>query len=143
MVRTLIFVLAFAAGQVVTGCALHAPDVSADGRTGRVLVIDTLDITESGAASPSVDPEECRAFVLNEDTVRRVLEDSEVISRDDYIRRFPWSPCLVRGRIALADGRPGTWTIRQYGTGSILWDDGGESFLWCGACAYPPFLPVE
>lgn len=143
MVRTLLFVLAFAVGQVATGCTLHAPGIPAGGATGPVLTIDTLDITENGAASPTVDPDECRGFVLNEDTVKRILENSEAISRDDYIRKFPWSPCLVRGRAAFAGGRLATWTIRQYGTGSILLDDGGESFLWCQTCTDSPFLPIE
>lgn len=141
MVRTRLFPLALAAGLVMTGCTLYAPGTAAG--EGHGLAVDTIDITENGAASTTADPDECRGFVLNEDTVKRVLEKSEAISRDDYVRQFPWSPCLVRGRASLADGRMATWTIRQYGTGSVLWDDGGESFLWCRGCTDSPFIPIE
>ncbi|MGY0556607.1 hypothetical protein [Lysobacter sp. A421] len=90
-----------------------------------------------------MDPDECRGFVLDEGRIKRVLEGSESVSRDQYMHELPWSPCLARGRVVLTDGRMATWTIRQYGTGSVLLDDGGELFLWCRTCARPPFMPIE
>ncbi|MCE7032899.1 hypothetical protein LY625_09790 [Lysobacter sp. GX 14042] len=115
--------------------------VGASARPG--LDVDAIQVTENGAASPDVDPAECRAFVLDEGMVRAALEEGESIGRDDYLHRLPWSPCLVRGRLVLTDGRQGTWTVRQYGTGSVLFDDGAEWFFWCRTCTSSPFVAVE
>lgn len=140
MVRTLRCGVTVAAGLMAAACAFSAPGTRT---SGSGLVVDTLHITENGASSPNVDPRECRGFVLKEDTIRRVLEGGESIGRHQYMHQLPWSPCLVRGRVVLADGREATWTIRQYGTGSILLDDGEELFLWCRTCTRPPFVPIE
>lgn len=105
-----------------------------------LLAVETLEITENGAAAPGTQTVECAAFVLDVAGARKALDDAEPVSRDDYMHGLPWSPCLVRGRLALADGRTGTWTIRQYGTGSILFDDGGELFLHCPGCNRAPFV---
>lgn len=142
MVNMLRGVVAVASCTLAVACALSAPGHQAS-PAGAGLVVHTLAITENGAASPAVDPGECRGFVLDERTVRWVLEESEPISRDQYMHQLPWSPCLVRGRLVLADGREGTWTIRRYGTGSVLFDDGGEWFLLCATCTRPPFVPIE
>ena len=143
MVRMLRCGLAVASVLVSSACALSAPAPGVSVPAVPGLVVDTLRITENGAASPGLDGGECGAFVLEEDAVRRVLEAGEAISRDRYMHELPWSPCLARGRVALVDGRLGTWTIRQYGTGSVLLDDGDELFLWCRTCTRPPFVPVE
>lgn len=143
MVRMLRCGLVVAAVLVSSACALSASAPDIGGRVAPGLVVDTLHISENGTASPDVDAGECQAFVLQEDGVRQVLEAGESISRNQYMHELPWSPCLVRGRVVLADGRLGTWTIRQYGTGSVLLDDGGELFLWCRTCIRPPFVPVE
>lgn len=143
MVRIVRCGLAVAACLVGVACAFSAPETCTSGGAGAGVVVDTIHITENGAASPDTDPDECREFVLKKDTVRRVLEGGESIGRRQYMHQLPWSPCLVRGRAVLADGREATWTIRQYGTGSILLDDGQELFLWCRTCTSPPFVPVE
>jgi|SRR5690606_16576093 len=143
MVTGLRLSLAAAAALMLCGCAVST-SLGAAGSSARLgLDVDTLQITENGSASPDVDPAECRAFELDEGTVRGVLEESEPVGRDDYLHQLPWSPCLVRGRLELADGRQGTWTVRQYGTGSILFDDGDEWFFWCRTCTAPPFVAVE
>ncbi|CAG4972098.1 hypothetical protein [Novilysobacter luteus] len=131
-------------GLLVSACVLSAPGGQATGaKAERVLVAEELNITENGAASPDVDAGACRAFLLDEDAARRALENSEPVSRSQYMHELPWSPCLVRGRITLVDGRTGTWTIRQYGTGSILLDDDAELYFWCRRCTNPPFVAVE
>ena len=143
MVTGLRFSLAAAAALTLCGCAVSTSLGPAGSSAPLGMDIETLRITENGAASPDVDPAECRAFVLDEGAVRKVLEESESVDRDDYLHQLPWSPCLVRGRLGLMDGRPGTWTIRQYGTGSILFDDGDEWFFRCRTCTAPPFVAVE
>jgi len=134
---------AIAAALWLSGCALSPPQAHAGLPTGTRLDVAVLQITENGVASPDVDPGECRAFVLDEATVRQALEGSEPVGRDAYLHQLPWSPCLVRGRLGLTDGRQGTWTVRQYGTGSVLFDDGDEWFFWCRTCTAPPFVAVE
>lgn len=143
MVRMLRCGLAVATVLVSSACALSAPVPGGGAPAVPALIVDTLRIIENGAASPGLEGGECGAFVLEEDAVRRVLEAGAAISRDQYMHELPWSPCLVRGRVVLADGRQGTWTIRQYGTASVLLDDGDELFLWCRTCTRPPFVPVE
>jgi len=143
MVTGLRFSLAVAAALWLSGCALSPQQVQAGSPTRTRLDVAALQITENGVASPDVDPGECRAFVLGKATVRRALEVSEPVARDAYLHQLPWSPCLVRGRLELADGRQGIWTVRQYGTGSVLFDDGAEWFFWCRTCTAPPFVAVE
>ena len=143
MVTGLRFPLAVAAALMLCGCALSTLQGPAGASARPGLDVETLQITENGAASPDVDPAECRAFVLDEGMVRAALEESESVGQDDYLHRLPWSPCLVRGRLVLTDGRQGTWTIRQHGTGSVLFDDGDEWFFWCRTCTSPPFVAVE
>ena len=143
MVTGLRFSLAVAAALWLSGCALSPQQVQAGSPTRTRLDVAALQITENGVASPDVDPGECRTFVLDEPVVRRALEDGEPIGRDAYLHQLPWSPCLARGRLELQDGRQGIWTVRQYGTGSVLFDDGAERFFWCRTCTSPPFVAVE
>jgi hypothetical protein len=142
-VRKLRCCLALAAILAAQGCSSSTANPRADAQPGPGLLVEALRITENGSASPDADAAGCRGFVLDAGTVRQVLEASESISRDQYMHGLPWSPCLVRGRVTLADGRQATWTIRQYGTGSVLLDGGGERFLWCRTCTRPPFVPIE
>lgn len=143
MVTGLRLSLAVAATLMVCGCAASTTFGPAGSSASLGVDVDTLEITENGVASPDVDPAECRTFVLDEGTVHAVLEESDSVGRDDYLHQLPWSPCLVRGRLVLADGRQGTWTVRQYGTGAVLFDDGHEWFFWCRTCTSPPFVAVE
>jgi len=143
MVTGFRFSLAVAVALLVSGCALSTLQAPVGSPIGTGLDVASLQITENGVASPGVDPGECRAFVLGEATVRQALEGSEPVDRDAYLHQLPWSPCLARGRLELADGRQGIWTVRQYGTGSILFDDGAEWFFWCRTCTAPPFVAVE
>ncbi len=143
MVMGLRFSLAVVAALWLSGCALSPPQAQAGSPSGTRLDVAVLQITENGVASPGVAPGECRAFIMDEATVRRALEGSDPVDRDAYLHQLPWSPCLARGRLELADGRQGIWTVRQYGTGSVLFDDGGEWFFRCRTCTAPPFVAVE
>lgn len=103
--------------------------------------IERLTITESGMGSPAepdVQPA-CTEFVLDDAQVRQFLRDADGVDQRDYMHTLDWSPCHARGRIEFADGRAGIWTIRQFQTGSIAFDDGGEVFLFCPACNWKPF----
>jgi len=104
--------------------------------------IERLTITENSVGAP-LDAEsglDCSGFVLDEAQARQFLRDADGVERRDYMHTLDWSPCHVRGRIGFADGRSGTWTLRQFQTGSILFDDGGEVFLFCPACSWAPFV---
>ncbi|KGO99445.1 hypothetical protein [Novilysobacter defluvii] len=135
--------LLVAAALLFSGCALSHTHVAGGSPSANWLDVVSLQIAENGAASPDVNSGECRTFVLDEPVVRRALEDGEPIGRDAYLHQLPWSPCLARGRLELQDGRQGIWTVRQYGTGSVLFDDGAERFFWCRTCTSPPFVAVE
>lgn len=111
----------------------HALDLPAIGR---------LTITENGIGSPAGQdvPRDCSAFLMDETRVRRFIDMAEGVNQRDYMHTLDWSPCHARGRIEFEDGRQGTWTIRRFQTGSILFDDGDEVFLFCPECSWEPFV---
>lgn len=140
MVRMLIpLILMFA------GCASDA--TLADGPTAPsrrpvdLPAIAQLVIAENGIGSPTDDnaPRGCSEFRLDEAQVRRFLDAAEGVDQRDYMHTLDWSPCHARGRIEFGDGQAGVWTIRQFQTGSILFDDGNEVFLYCPTCTWAPF----
>lgn len=143
MVRWVFRTAAFGACCLVAACGVSSRHAHIDRHAGAGLAVESLRITENGAASPEVEARGCEGFVIDEPTARQALEAGEAISRDQYMHHLPWSPCLARGRVVLADGREGTWTVRQYGTGSVILDDGAEWFLWCRSCSNPPFVEIE
>ena len=105
-------------------------------------IIGRLTITENGIGSPPDQnvPRHCSAFQLDETQVRRFIGMADGIDRRDYMHTLDWSPCHARGRVEFEDGRKGTWTIRRFQTGSILFDDNGEVFLFCPDCSWKPFV---
>lgn len=141
MVNQLRSGLLIGAALLFCGCAVSSAPSNL--QLARGLQVATLEITENGAASPDVDPADCLAFELDATQVRSVLEVSDAVTRDQYLNHLPWSPCLVRGRLEVRGGGQGTWTIRQYGSGSVLFDDGAERFFWCKSCTWPPFVAVD
>lgn len=140
MVR-MIFPLAL----LLVGCAsvaLPADGLPVPSRHALDLpAIARLTITENGIGSPADGnaPRGCAAFRLDEAQVRRFVDAAEGVDRRDYMHTLDWSPCHARGRIEFVDGRAGVWTIRQFQTGSILFDGGDEMFLYCPACSWEPF----
>jgi len=103
--------------------------------------IERLTITENGEGSPTDTnpPRGCQGFMLDEAHVRRFMDEAGEVDQRAYMHTLDWSPCHARGRIDFADGRSGVWTIRQFRTGSILFDDGGQLFLFCRSCTREPF----
>ena len=103
--------------------------------------VERLTITENGIGSPGDHnaPRGCTEFRLDEAQVRRFIDAAEGVDQRDYMHTLDWSPCHARGRIEFDDGRAGVWTIRQFQTGSILFDSGEEVFLYCPTCSWEPF----
>ncbi|MGQ4659577.1 hypothetical protein [Lysobacter sp. F6437] len=103
--------------------------------------IQRLTITENGVGSPNDanPPRGCSGFMLDEGHVRRFMDGAGEVGQRDYMHNLDWSPCHARGRLEFADGRSGVWTVRQFRTGSIMFDDGGEVFLFCPSCTWEPF----
>lgn len=140
MVRMLIPAILMLAGCVSE--AALADGTAVPGRHRMDLpAITQLVITENAIGSPTDDnaPRGCSGFRLDEAQVRRFLDAAEGIDQRDYMHTLDWSPCHARGRIEFEDGRSGVWTIRQFQTGSILFDGGDEVFLYCPACSWEPF----
>jgi len=103
--------------------------------------IERLSITENGVGSPTDanPPRGCSGFILDEGHVRRFVEGAGEVEQRDYMHTLDWSPCHARGRVEFINGRSGVWTIRQFRTGSIMFDGGGEVFLFCPSCTWEPF----
>ena len=130
----------FPLALLLVGCA--ATTSPADGLHADLPAVEHLAITENGMGSPTdaSPPDSCEAFRLDEAQVARFMGAAEGVERRDYMHTLDWSPCHARGRIRFEGGRAGVWTIRQYRTGSILFDDGSELFLYCPGCTWEPFV---
>lgn len=94
-------------------------------------------VSRTGGKSSEI---ECKAFILNNETVERYFQLAKVTNENDAHHTLDWSPCFASGVIEFKDGKKASWQIDQFRVGHLFFNQGKDEILYCPSCKFPPFL---
>jgi hypothetical protein len=104
--------------------------------------VKRITITDNAAKSPA-EPDasvSCEHFRINENHVRRFLSRAKTASARDAHYTLDWTPCYAAGEIEFEDGRKGRWSVDQFRSGSLSFDNTQDALtLYCPSCRFAPF----
>ena len=99
----------------------------------RALALPGLDHVNVLTAGTDQAHSFCADFRLTEAQATSALHEARTITKGNYLDRFDWLPCFVRGT-ARASGKTVEWEFRAGGNGTLTYADGHRVFLGCDGC---------
>ncbi|WP_263140766.1 hypothetical protein [Pseudomonas sp. RIT-PI-AD] len=139
--------IALFGASLLAACVSAQDDALDDGtepslKPAGLAAVQRLEITQNAARAkgPESDQADCSGFVVDEAAVRRFFDKTQAVEADDYWHTLDWSPCYASGKVEFVDGSKAVWSLHQLQAGSVVFEDGRETYLYCPECRWKPFV---